>query len=267
MFKGKAIYNPSGKAGEYSYWACNFYKGCSNGCTYCFLKKGILCKELGGNRPELKKCFKDREHAKTVFEKELLQNVDELRKHGLFLTFTSDPFLPETFGLTYYALSSCLKNNVPVKLLTKNNPLVYYDFHKCSEFAKQNIAFGFTLTGHDEFEPYAVHNVERIKAMKFLNIAGFKTWASIEPVIDTNSSLDMIEKICNRVDLIKVGLQSGKKYDTDNLKSFLGRIWTLADVYRFKVYIKDSLLKALYIERHQLPSAFCVDRDYNLFKL
>jgi hypothetical protein len=23
-FNGKAIYNPSGKAGEYSYWACNF---------------------------------------------------------------------------------------------------------------------------------------------------------------------------------------------------------------------------------------------------
>ncbi|KAA6320448.1 hypothetical protein EZS27_029784 [termite gut metagenome] len=36
-FNGKAIYNPSGKAGEYSYWACNFYNGCSNGCTYCYL--------------------------------------------------------------------------------------------------------------------------------------------------------------------------------------------------------------------------------------
>jgi DNA repair photolyase len=47
-FPGKAIYNPSGKAGEYSYWACNFFKGCSNGCEYCYLKKGVLKKTLGG---------------------------------------------------------------------------------------------------------------------------------------------------------------------------------------------------------------------------
>ena len=33
-FNGKAIYNPSGKAGEYSTWACNFYVGCSNMCEY-----------------------------------------------------------------------------------------------------------------------------------------------------------------------------------------------------------------------------------------
>jgi len=49
QFKGKAIYNPSGKAGEYSYWACNFYKGCSNGCTYCYLKKGVLALAFGSS--------------------------------------------------------------------------------------------------------------------------------------------------------------------------------------------------------------------------
>ena len=46
-FKGKAIYNPSGKAGEYSYWACNFYVGCSNGCEYCYCKKDILAGSSG----------------------------------------------------------------------------------------------------------------------------------------------------------------------------------------------------------------------------
>ncbi len=58
-FKGKAIYNPSGKAGEYSYWACNFYVGCSNGCEYCYCKKGILSGVMGQDKPQLKKCFKD----------------------------------------------------------------------------------------------------------------------------------------------------------------------------------------------------------------
>ena len=54
-FNGLVIYNPSGRAGEYSYWAANFYVGCSNGCTYCYLKKGRGKKVLGGDTAELKK--------------------------------------------------------------------------------------------------------------------------------------------------------------------------------------------------------------------
>lgn len=59
QFNGKAIYNPSGKAGEYSYWACNFYVGCSNMCEYCYCKKGILSNVVGQNKAQLKQCFKD----------------------------------------------------------------------------------------------------------------------------------------------------------------------------------------------------------------
>jgi DNA repair photolyase len=40
-FNGKAIYQPAGKAAEYAEYACNFYVGCSNQCTYCYLRKGI----------------------------------------------------------------------------------------------------------------------------------------------------------------------------------------------------------------------------------
>lgn len=67
QFKGKAIYNPSGKAGEYSRWACNFYTGCSNGCDYCYCKKGILGHTMGGDTPTLKKCFRNEQHAIEVF--------------------------------------------------------------------------------------------------------------------------------------------------------------------------------------------------------
>ncbi len=41
-FNGKALYQPSGKAAEYSAWACNFYTGCSNDCEYCYCKRGVL---------------------------------------------------------------------------------------------------------------------------------------------------------------------------------------------------------------------------------
>ena len=118
-FKGKAIYNPSGKAGEYSYWACNFYVGCSNGCTYCYCKKGILAPVMGQDKPQLKACFKSEKHALEVFGKELKENLEGLRKHGLFFSFTTDPMLAETYYLTLRAIGHCVNNSIPVKILTK----------------------------------------------------------------------------------------------------------------------------------------------------
>lgn len=117
-FNGKAIYNPSGKAGEYSYWACNFYTGCSNNCDYCYCKKGIMS-HVWSDTAQLKKAFKDEKDALRIFDKELLENLAELQEHGLFFTFTSDPFLSETFDLTRKAISICIDNFVPVKVLTK----------------------------------------------------------------------------------------------------------------------------------------------------
>lgn len=41
---GRVIYSPKGKAGEYAENAANFYVGCSNGCTYCYLRKVVAQK-------------------------------------------------------------------------------------------------------------------------------------------------------------------------------------------------------------------------------
>jgi len=203
MYKGKAIYQPKGPAGEYAEWACNFYVGCSNDCSYCYCKKGVLGHVMGGLIPTLKKCFKDEADALKIFEKELKLNLLELQKHGLFFTFTSDPFLPETTLLTQQAARLCLINDVPVKFLTKradwhidalirelNENQTIWNY----EPKKHLLAFGFTLTGHDELEPNASTNAERIEAMKKLHNAGFKTFASIEPIIDLNSSMEMIQQ-------------------------------------------------------------------------
>lgn len=275
-FKGKAIYNPSGKAGEYSYWACNLFNGCSAKCEYCYNRHGITAKILGSDKPTLKKCLKDEETALEIFIREIVLNSATLREHGLFFNFVSDPFLPETKTLNWKAMMYCLYMGIPVKALTKQTWWVegfldsfelWLDEHPNRPDCKKLLGFGFTLTGHDEMEPGAAPNADRIRAIKLLSDEGYKTWASIEPIIDINSSLDMIGQACNHVDLIKVGLQSGKKYDTENLKSFACHIWDLADEYGFKVYLKDSFVKAIGFERERLPDTFSVGRDFKLHKL
>lgn len=65
------------------------------------------------------------------------------------------------------------------------------------EYMKRHIAFGWTLTGHDELEPHAAPNGVRIAAMREMADYGMKVWASIEPVIDFPAALDMIYQALN----------------------------------------------------------------------
>ena len=269
QFNGKAIYNPSGKAGEYSYWACNFYTGCSNNCTYCYCKRGVMS-HVWSNTAKLKRCFKDEKHAIEIFERELIQNLPELQKYGLFFTFTSDPFIPETINLTRKAISICIDNFVPVKVLTKRADFLdklngkWAAVHwSLSTVMKAYISFGFTLTGHDELEPGASTNAERIETMKVLHEAGFKTWASIEPIIDLKASRSCIEQTLGFCDLYKIGLMSGGKLpDKEKLRLFVGRVCRLILAHGAKVYWKDGLKKHL---GRDIVSAATVGRDYNIF--
>ena len=276
-FNGKAIYNPSGKAGEYSEWACNFYVGCSHGCTYCYLKKGRGAKVLGGNYPVLKKGFKDEHHALRIFEKELKQNVEALQQHGLFFSFTTDPLLDETKVLTLGALDICIAYGVPVKILTKNSDNALLEFIPAGENDDrrrfymrhgESIAIGFTLTGHSEMEPNAPINAQRVAAMRVLHTAGYKTFASIEPVIDFPTAKVLIKQTLGHCDLYKIGLMAGQKYDAVEAQTFVEWLQEQSDAPT--IYLKDRLRSLTnYVLPHEtpgtvLPENFVV-RGYNIF--
>jgi DNA repair photolyase len=262
-----AIYKPKGSALEYSEWACNFHVGCSNGCSYCYLKKGRGAKVLGGNVPTLKKCFKDEKHAIEVFKKELAKNLPELKEHGIFFSFTTDPMLKETVALTLDAVYECRENDVPVKILTKSVEHMDWFIHECNKycFDLSRIAIGCTLTGHDELEPNASPNQKRIEYLKICKDYGFKTFASIEPIIDMKSSSKMIREAKGICDHFKIGLESGKKFDSTEVRlwinftnQFIGDTGT--------IYWKDSIIKLSGMNRDELPSN-CVGRDYSIFNI
>ena len=181
-----------------------------------------------------------------------MQNLPELQKHGLFFSFTTDPMLYETIPLTGKALLYCLTCDIPVKILSKigNFEMVYFPFIRRYLTARwidnSKISFGFTLTGHDELEPKASTNQERIEAIEKLHNTGFKTWVSLEPIIDLKSSMDMIKQTIGYCDEYKIGLLSGDKtIKKDELQKFFDEVNILATTHNFNVYWKDSIKNKL----------------------
>ncbi len=255
-FKGKAFYNPSGKAREYSYWACNFYTGCSNDCDYCYLKKGYL-KRTWTPYPKLKRCFKDEKHAIACFLLELLINKKSLQENGILFTFTSDPYLPETKDLFLEALIICWSHEVPVYTLSKCKIELILGPHSLPKFLYP----GATLTGQDNLEPGAASNAERIKSIIENHNHLFKTWVSFEPVISFQDTLEMIHQVRDHCELFKIGLLSGAKYNKREVRIFIMRV--LEMIKDKPIYFKDSLLKKAGMTREYLPKN-CVGRNFKL---
>lgn len=268
-YHGKAIYQPNGKAGEYSGWACNFYNGCSNRCSYCYLQKGRNAK-IYTPTPTLQKAFKDEDDAVEQFGKEVLRNLSEIQKHGLFFSFTTDPLLPETMRLTAKAVRICMENGVNVKLLTKRADFVvpFFDYLSAGggfdeDVCKKHVAFGFTLTGHDVLEGNSSPNLDRISTMKQLHDRGYRTFVSAEPVIEPETSLLIIRETLDFCDLYMVGLLSGEKdYGKDDVRNLVDELLGLPG--KPKIYLKDSVVKMLKLDRSTLPENF-VGSDYNMF--
>lgn len=278
--KGKAIYSPKGKAGEYAKYACNFYVGCSNDCSYCYCKRGLLGHAMGQPVATLKKCFKDKDDARHIFEEELYKNLEDLRKHGIFFTFTSDPMLKETMDLTIQCVEIALSYAVPCQILTKRADFIdeLPEWWAKGSY-RGNLAFGFTLTGHDELEPGASTNAERIAAMKRLHEMGFKTFASIEPVISLPESSQMIVQTMGFCDLYKIGLLSGQKaYCKSDVVQFVLMTSQALAMFRASevqckphVYWKDSIFEYIGYTRKELAEAnslftgLLVNADFDIF--
>jgi len=270
-FDGKAIYNPKGKAGEYSEWACNFFTGCSHNCSYCFCKRGVMS-HVWSDTPKLKKCFKNFDHAISIFEKEMMINIAELRKSGIFFSFTTDPMIPgHTLELTIRATELALKNDIPVQILTKRAD--WWDTDVWIESTKSifsnyvdKIAIGFTLTGRDDLEPGASPHVERIRTMALCHSFGFHTFASIEPIVDIVCSEVAMSDVLPYCELFKVGLMSdGAKPEKFALKKLVERWNNRLDKLGKKIYWKQSVVDYLGDDfTFWLDS--CVSADYNIFE-
>ena len=264
LYSGKVIYQPSGKAGEYAQWACNFYTGCSNNCDYCYLKKGYYSHSWT-DYPKLKSSFKDEDKAFQCFVKEVTKNLEVLRHHGLFFSFSTDPMLEETSALTIRSMEYCVQHDIPCVILSKcarmaeclDNPVFN------SEKGRKLLIFGSTLTASDMDEGNASSHLERINALAAFHSAGFQTFASIEPIVSFKASLQAVKDAAPYCSVLKIGLMSGVKkdyYDLDGCLDFIKQVRVVATLNECQLYWKNSVRKFIQ-ERYQGGDLLKADLD------
>jgi len=253
IINGKALYTTKGAAREYGRIGCNFYTGCPHECTYCYLKRGAPSKQLGGNEVRLKACFENEFHAVKILQQEMDRWIEPCRKYGIFLSFTTDPMIDETQGLTCAAIFAAILRDIPVWVLTKSstftyNTLVMAYLEGIDPDKRPSIHFGFTLTGHDEMEPRASTNDNRIMAMRRMDLMGFSTFASIEPVITWEAAERMVRGSVLWCDHYKLGLRSGVKkdyYDITESGAAIQRIVRTVESFGKTIYLKESTRRLL----------------------
>ena len=292
----KILSRPKGNAEEYGKWSVNPYIGCSHGCLYCYLKKGPSGAYLGQDKPVLKKGVVNEEHSYYLAMAEIVEHRDEIiRDGGLFMTFTSDPMTDVCRDLFLKIAIGSVQYKIPVVVLTKAtkfwNSDDYFNLCSISKFgfqSKRYVCFGWTLTGHDELEPNAPSNEDRLRDMEIIRDEGFKTWASIEPIIDFPSSLDMIYQALNAgCEHFKIGLLTNntrvvhkdfqigeyqfKAYDVIDCMHFIEDVMRLTDG-KATVYWKQSvrdLLETIYTPAavdELLNFPHSVGKDWSMFK-
>ena len=192
------IYEPKGKAREYSPLALNVYSGgCDHACRYCYC--------AGIQRGTWSATPRPRDLSA------LAREAPGAAKQ-ILLSFMADPYCAAdvAYGKTAEALDVLRQNRCSVAILTKGGHRCLRDLDMFRAWPDGRIKVGATLTFASrekalDWEPGAASPAERVEVLGILHAAGVATWASIEPVIEPAESLAIIEASLQHVDAYKVG--------------------------------------------------------------
>jgi DNA repair photolyase len=196
------IYAPAGQAGEYSALATNPYRGCGHACAYCYVPR-----VLHMDRRE----FDAGAVPRPNFLDTLVRDAQKYQSLGIseqvMLSFTTDPYHPGDTALTRDAIQVLLAHGLGICTLTKGGRRALRDLDL---FRSDRDAFACTLTSLDpefsrRWERSAALPEDRIDTLRRFHDAGIFTWVSLEPVLDTAATLEIIRQTHPFVDLYKVG--------------------------------------------------------------
>ena len=236
----KAIYEPKGKAREYCSLAVNLYKGCSHGCLYCYAPSATY-----RTREDFAEKVEPRYGIIDAIKKEAASYAGQ----DVHLCFTCDPYqqIEMTAQLTRRAIKALKVAGCNVVILTKGGQRSIVDFDLLTPSDKYGATLTFTSRADSlKWEPGAADPSERIGALMEAHEKGIQTWASLEPVIDPEQSLELIHMTHQYVDVFKVGKWNHDKRAKEiDWKEFAADAVALLEKLGKKYYIKEDLKKFL----------------------
>jgi DNA repair photolyase len=198
------IYEPKGPALEYSPLAANLWLTCTHRCKYCY-PPAVLHKTK-------EVFFKEAPARKNVI-KELAKDCQKIKcdKRPVLLCFLCDPYQPHDVkrAVTREALEILALYHMTAQVLTKGGTRAARDF---DILKKRGWKFGTTLSiskpeTKAEWEPGAASVMDRLEAISIAHDMDIFTWVSVEPVIDPEQALEVIDVLekMRIVDFWKVG--------------------------------------------------------------
>lgn len=196
------IYAPRGQAGEYSPLATNPYRGCGHQCAYCYVPNAIKID---------RKTFDSGAIIRPAYKDQLIKEAAKYQRAGIteqvMLSFTTDPYPPQHHDLTRQTLQILRDHGMAFCTLTKGGSRALRDIDL---FRPDKDAFASTMTSLDthfsrKWERSAADPHDRISTLRTFHDRGIFTWISLEPTIDVEASLAIVDATHSFVDLYKVG--------------------------------------------------------------
>lgn len=237
------IYAPRGQAGEYAPLASNPYRGCGHACKYCYVPRVLRM-----TRPD----FDSGASPRSGFVSSLAKDARKYQSLGVteqvMFSFTTDVYNPFDTSITTECLETIRDYGMAFCTLTKGGSRALQDIDL---FRPDRDAFASTLTSTDDcfsrrWEGGAALPADRMSTLKAFHDRGVFTWVSLEPTLNCESSIEIIERTHEYVDLYKIGranyLPMTKSTDWE---SYTHRIIDLVQRLGVSHYIKKDLQKYL----------------------
>lgn len=237
-----SIYEPKGKAREYSPLALNIYNGCDHNCKYCYVKTGM-------------RFMKWNIEGEVTVKKNILELLEkDCKKNNIndqvLLSFTGDPYCKKDveLGYTRRVLEILYKYQVPTSILSKGGFRVLRDLDLFKKFGNL-IKVGATLTFDNDIDSVDMESggaipSERIETLKILSDNGIRTWVSLEPVFSVEQTLNLMEMTKNYVNEYKIGKLNHYKIDNEpDWKNLLELSVKFCRENNKEFYVKDDLFK------------------------
>lgn len=240
-YEGEVIYETRGRAREYRELACNLYKGCGHGCTYCYAVAATYSTREKFGRPE------PRIGVLAKLERDAYEYGRRGEQRQVMFSFTCDPYQPldEKLGLTRQAIDICHRHGLHICVLTKGGRRALRDL----DLFMPGDAFAATLTTLSpkdslEWEPHAALPDDRMATLEAFHKRGIYTWVSLEPVIRPEWTFEIIRQTYRYVDQFKVGRMNYVPTPID-WRRFGLEVTELLETLGCNYYLKEDLRKFL----------------------